>query len=115
MRVYSPQATKLRGRKKFGSLELPGSAHNIFITFFCLLFVAGGAYIFSVNKSSVQGYEMRTLEREIAELKKKNVELKVKEAEARSLSRVEEGGATLRMERVTESQVLDPENTIAIR
>jgi len=54
------------------------------------LFVSGGCYLYTVNQNAVQGYHMRTLEREIATLSQKNAELKIVEADLRSLHRIEE-------------------------
>lgn len=71
-----------------------------------LFFVLGGMYIFAVNERAVYGYDIRTLEKEIAQLKKDNAELRLHEAEGRSLTRVETGSATLRMEVASPSREL---------
>jgi hypothetical protein len=64
-----------------------------------LFFVAGGVYIFAVNERAVYGYDIRTVEKELGVLKKENAELRLKEAEGRSLSKVEMGSTDLRMEK----------------
>ncbi|MEP7162658.1 MAG: hypothetical protein ABI747_02740 [Candidatus Moraniibacteriota bacterium] len=117
MRLYSPhhhQQPSFKKRSWF-SWELSGSAESLLVTTFCLLFIAGGTYLYSVNKSAVQGYEMRTLEKDMKELKKKNAELKVQEAEARALSRVEAGSAELRMEKINTTHSLLAPGTVAFR
>lgn len=86
-----------------------GAAHVAVIVLLALSLFSAGLYVYAVNRSAVQGYAIRTLEKDLKELKKANAELKVREAEAKSLSRVEEGSNELRMEKA------DTLSTINIR
>ncbi len=104
---------KYAGRKAW-QLTFSGSAHTLFIVFFCCLFAAGGSYLYSVNRSAVQGYEMRTLEKKLQDLKKQNVVLRLEAAEVSSLARVEAGSIELRMEKASPT-LLSPSAPIAYR
>jgi hypothetical protein len=65
-----------------------------------VIFVIGGGYLYSVNRSAVMGYHLRTLEKEIDALKQENAELKISEADLRSLYRIEASGEELQMQKV---------------
>lgn len=101
MRLYSERTimnTKAGRTKRFEAHA--GAAHVAVIVLLTLSLFSAGLYVYAVNRSAVQGYAIRTLEKDLKELKKVNAELRVREAEAKSLSRVEEGSHELRMERV---------------
>lgn len=63
------------------------------------IFAIGGCYLYYVNRSAVQGYHLRTLEKEISTLKQENAELKISEADLRSLYRIEASGEELHMQK----------------
>lgn len=75
--------------KSGASGELSGSTNFLLVVAMAALFVSGGCYLYSVNQNAVQGYHMRTLEKEIALLEQKNAELRIVEADLRSLHRIE--------------------------
>lgn len=76
-----------------------GTSHLALIVVAACFFGAAGVYLFAVNEQAVYGYDMRSVERELTALKKENAQLRLREAEGRSLARVEAGSLTLRMER----------------
>lgn len=78
--------------------ELSGSVQMMALGILTALFVAGGCYLYSVNRSAVQGYHMRSLEKEINQLKEANTKLKITEADLRSLYKLEESKEGLQME-----------------
>lgn len=81
--------------------ELSGSARMFLIGVMAVLFASGGCYLYSVNQNAVHGYHMRTLEKEIADLERKNAELRIVEADLRSLHRIEEiSGQELGMQKL---------------
>lgn len=119
MRFYSAEKNKQKRasmiQAKHGGAHA-ASAHVAVVVILALLLVSAGLYVYSVNRSSVQGYAMRTHENELKQLKKINVELRVREAEAKSLTRVEAGSADLRMEKAEITTVLNAGmNAVAIR
>lgn len=83
--------------EKQPQIGLAGSAHTCMLSIVLVLFVAGGCYLYSVNQSAVQGYHLRTLEKEISRLEQDNAELKISEADMRSLYRIEGSEEALRM------------------
>lgn len=117
MRLYSERTiiNKKAGRAKRFEAHA-GAAHVAVIALLALSLFSAGLYVYAVNRSAVQGYAIRTLEKDLKELKKANAELRVREAEAKSLSRVEEGSNELRMEKAdTPSIVNIRTNEIASR
>jgi cbb3-type cytochrome oxidase subunit 3 len=97
---FSPPGTSLhRKSRPSPQFSLSGTSHFALLVVMALFFVTGGVYIFAVNERAVYGYDIRALEKELATLKKQNAELRLREAEGRSLSRVETGSVNLRMEK----------------
>lgn len=102
MRAHSRQTSDVsfsRQKKRF-NWELSGSVHIVMLGVLLVIFVIGGGYLYSVNRSAVQGYHLRTLEKEIDALKQENAELKISEADFRSLYRIEASGEELHMEKI---------------
>jgi cell division protein FtsL len=62
-----------------------------------LICVAGVLYIFEVNNAATQGYNIQSLEKQVQELKNNNENLKIKEAELRSMYNIEEKTKDLNM------------------
>ena len=96
------------------SQELAGSVHTLFLAVLTALFVSGGGYLYSVNQSAVQGYHMRTLEKEIALLKQQNAELRIVEADFRSLSRIEAAQEELRMRKLDNIKYIDEQRSVSL-
>lgn len=94
---------------------LAGSTHTFILLVLLVVFVAGGGYLYSVNRSAVQGYHMRTLEKEIDKLKQNNAELKITEADLRSLYRIEASGEALDMEKLENVIYLEERGPVALR
>lgn len=114
MRVYSAEKNN-RGQGKTWNTHV-ASAHIAVVALLALSLLSAGLYVYSVNRNAVQGYAIRTLEKNLKELKKTNAELRVREAEAKSLSRVEAGSLDLRMEKAEITTVLNARsNSVASR
>lgn len=88
---------------------------NVSLFFLVLLFLCGSGYIYSVNANAVQGYRIRSLERDVSVLKEENARLRIREAEARSFEAVETTGLSLGMERTHGARYLDSRTPIALR
>lgn len=101
MRTFSRQTSDVSSlRQKKGSQPgLVGSVHMLLLGSLMVIFVIGGGYLYSVNQSAVQGYHLRTLEKEIGKLRQENSELKISEADLRSLYRIEAMGEELNMQK----------------
>lgn len=84
-----------------------GSIHLVLLSFLMLVFVGGGIYLYSVNKNAVQGYHMRTLEKEIASLKQENENLRINEADTRSLYHMETVTEDLHMKKIEDPSFIE--------
>lgn len=79
--------------------SLSGSVHMFVMGVLLVVFVAGGGFLYSVNQTAVQGYQLRVLEKKIDSLKQENAELKITEADLRSLYRIEASPEALFMQK----------------
>lgn len=70
---------------------------NSTVLIVALLIVCGAVYLYSINSSAVKGYQVRQVEKEIQDLKKQNEDLKIREAELKSLYHVEESSKNMNM------------------
>jgi Tfp pilus assembly protein PilN len=93
-----------------------GSFQPLGFVVILFLFFVGGAYLYSVNQNAVQGFHMRQLEKEIAALKDENAQLQIKEADQRSLARLEAALQGTSMQKVSAITILRAEETtVALR
>ncbi|MDP3957542.1 MAG: LapA family protein [bacterium] len=116
MRTYSRQTSDVsfsRQEKRFRS-ELAGSVHMPLLSVLLIIFVIGGGYLYFVNRSAVMGYHLRTLEKEISALKQENAELKISEADLRSLYRIEASGEELHMQKLDTITYLEERESSAL-
>jgi hypothetical protein len=68
--------------------------------------------LYSINRSAVQGYHMRSLEKEIDKLKQENAELKITEADLKSLYRIEASEEALSMQKPDNIIYLDSRDQV---
>lgn len=109
--IIHPSSTRMKRHSSH-----VGAAHVAIVGLLSLSLVSAGLYVFTVNQSAVQGYAIRTLEKELKGLKKENAELRVREAEVTSLTSVEAGSTDLRMEKAEALKVITAHsNTVAVR
>jgi cell division protein FtsL len=80
-----------------------------------VFFLSGIVYLYALNRGAVQGYETKTLEREIAELKKENGKLKLSEAEVLSLSRIESAVKDRGMSQAEPVRMVEGRGPLALR
>lgn len=92
-----------------------GSFQPLGFVVILFLFSVGGGYLYSVNQNAVQGFKMRTLEKEISYLKDQNAQLQIDEADKRSLARIEEVVTNTDMQKVSEVIVINEDGPIALR
>ncbi|HAV11825.1 MAG TPA: hypothetical protein DCX32_04790 [Candidatus Moranbacteria bacterium] len=71
-------------------------------------------YIYSINQSAVKGLQIRKIEKEISQMKKENESLKIKEAELKSLYKIEQFSKDLNMSEAAEVTFLDESNPLAL-
>ena len=108
---------RLLGRRQDRSrgISFAGSVHPAVLFALFAFFLSGIGYLYALNRGAVQGYETRTLEREIAELKKENGKLKLSEAEALSLSKIEAAAASREMSQAESVRTIEGRGAVALR
>lgn len=83
---------------------------------FCLFFVSGGVYLSSINQTAVEGYRVRSIEKEVADLEKQGAELKIHEADLRSLANIEGASQDLSMRKLDANVIyLEERGPVALR
>lgn len=93
---------QIKTKRKTEVLVAPKKSHNagfispLFIVLACTAF-SGLFYIYSVNQTAVKGIAIRSAEQSITKQKKENEGLKIKEAELKSLYKIEESSKQLNM------------------
>lgn len=77
-----------------------GFINPVFVVLVCTAF-AGLFYIYSVNQTAVKGIAIRSAEKEVALQQRNNESLRIKEAELKSLYRIENSSKQLEMTQAT--------------
>jgi hypothetical protein len=80
-----------------------------------LIVLFGVLYLHSMNRIAVQGYAIRAAEKQLASLKQENNQLRIQEAELKSLRRIEEAGQRLNMFESQEVTYIEELSPIALR
>lgn len=80
-----------------------------------IVILLGAFYLYTTNRVAVQGYAIRGIEKDIARLKKDNNQLRIEEAELKSLYRIEEAGKRMNMFEPTTVNYIEETNSIALR
>jgi cell division protein FtsL len=88
---------------------------NSTVLIIALLFVCGAIYLYSINNSAVKGYQVKQVEKEIQDLKKQNDDLKIKEAELKSLYHVEESSKNMNMEDLKNISYIEETGPVAMK
>ena len=77
--------------------------------------LVGIFYIYSINNSATKGSNILKMEKEIAQLKKESEELRIKEAELKSLYRVEEESKKLNMAETANVSYIEKSGPVALK
>jgi len=75
---------------------------------------SGLFYMYSINQSAVKGFQIRTIEKEIAQIEKENELLRIREAELKSLGVIEQFGKDSNMAETSEVIFLDEAAPLAL-
>jgi cell division protein FtsL len=111
--VYSWQQ-KTKRKINTGEKNIKGFINST-VLIVALLFVCGSVYLYSINSSAVKGYQVRQVEKEILDLKKQNEDLKIKEAELKSLYHVEESSKSMNMENLKNISYIEEAGPVAMK
>lgn len=87
------------GERKQSIKNQPARVGRVTLNFLLVAFIAalGVFYIFEVNSNATKGYEIRSLEKRVQELKDSQERLKIREAELKSMYNIEERTKNLNM------------------
>ena len=117
---WSPPSKRRMKRSSYfrkstgGSLISLGSINiNVIMVVFVVL--AGMLYLHSINNSAVKGYQIRNVEKEISVLKEEYEQLKIKEAELKSLYYIEEIGRDLNMGELRDIVYIEETGPVALK
>lgn len=87
---------------------------KIFAIFLCLLVCV--AYLGIINTTAVKGYEVRSVEERINELKKENKQLQIEEAELNSFYNIKDNIGNLNMVEAEEVVYIDDnDDAVAVK
>lgn len=112
-RLYSWQQNTKR-KKNTEKKNIKGFINSDFLVVVLLIIVAA-AYLYSINSSAVKGYQIRQAEKKVLELKKENENLKIKEAELKSLYHIEESSRNLNMENLKNVSYIQETGPMAMK
>lgn len=95
--ITSSNSAQFGERKK--SLNVRSKMGRVTLSFFLVTLVcaAGVFYIFEVNNLATKGYEIKNLENQLNKLRKENENLRIQEAELKSMYKIEEKTKDLNM------------------
>lgn len=77
--------------------------------------VFSGIYVYCINGNATKGYQIKKIEKEIEELKKENENLLIKEAELKSLYRIEESTKKLNMAETVQVSFIEEKSPVAMK
>lgn len=80
-----------------------------------IIFVFSGIYLYFTNSSAGKGYEMRQVEKDISELKKESEQLRIKEAELKSLYHIEESSREFNMADANKISYIEEKSPVAMK
>jgi hypothetical protein len=105
------------GERKQAIKNQPARVGRVTLNFLLVMFIAalGVFYIFEVNSNATKGFEIRTLEKRVQELKDSQEKLKIKEAELKSMYNIEERTKNLNMVAPKDVSYLTLPGSVAMR
>lgn len=98
--------------QKTVKVNAAGFISPVFIVLACMAF-SGLFYMYSVNQTAVKGLAIRNAEKDILQQQKDNESLKIKEAELKSLYRIEDSSRQQNMVDSTNVKYLEESQTVA--
>ena len=108
------QSNKKRNTMPMAALtsNTSGFISPVFIVLACTAF-SGLFYIYSVNQTAIKGIAIHNAEKAVADQQKNNESLKIKEAELKSLYRIEDASKQLEMTQSTTVKYIEESPSVA--
>jgi hypothetical protein len=107
-KIEAANGTNTKTKIISGSIDL-----KFVVIVFAIL--VGIFYIYSINNSATKGSNILNIEKEITQLKKESEELRIKEAELKSLYHIEEESKKLNMAEVTNVGYIEKSGPMALK
>ncbi|HWQ60151.1 MAG TPA: hypothetical protein VN420_03315 [Candidatus Fimivivens sp.] len=98
-----------------GGTSFSGAVHPAALVGLFMFFLSSVAYVYALNRGAVQGYEVKKIESDIAQLQEENRKLRISEAQALSLSRIEDSAKGKAMDDVSNLKTLGSRGAVALR
>ena len=103
-----------RRKTKTKNKTIAGSI-NASLVIAVFVFLSGMFYLYSINSNAVKGYQIRCVEKKLAEQKKENEQLRIQKAELNSLYRLKEESGKLNMSELKEVVYIEESGPIALK
>lgn len=110
---YCRWKTKTNRNTNIKNYSRPGFVSPWFVIAVFLIF--SGIYLYYTNSSAAKGYQIRQVEKEISDLKKENEQLKIREAELKSLYNIEELSRELNMAKAVQVSFIEEKSPVAMK
>jgi hypothetical protein len=108
----APQVNKTK--IKINPMEIAGFAKPRVLVFLFVV-LAAGFYIYSINSSAVRGQQIKKIENSIDQLKKEQEDLKIREAEVKSLQYIEDSSKQINMSETTQVSYIEKAGPLAMK
>lgn len=112
--VYSASRSVISVRNTNNTKEILGFINPVFVMIIFVV-MAGTFYLYTINGGASKGMKMRVVEKEISEFKKDSEQLKIKEAELKSLYYLEEMSKNLKMTVLRNANYIEEAGPMASR
>lgn len=103
------------GKQNVSINEIPMRSRGTSFAMVGVVLLLGAFYLYATNKVAVQGFGIREAEKRVAQLGQENNQLRIREAELKSLYRIEETGKRLNMFEPAEVSYIEENGPLALR
>ncbi len=104
-----------RKKKIFQKISGLVSPRKITVLAVGLTFLVGLGYLFQINSTATQGYQIKELESRLEELKTKNEKLNLEYIEARSMAKMIDRAEQLNLVAVDKVEMITPVGSAVVR
>jgi hypothetical protein len=108
---WQPKTKRNTNNKKE---KILGFINPVFVLV-AFIILAGILYLYSINKSAAKGFQVKQVEKDITELKNENEQLKIKEAQLKSLYYLEEASKNLDMTGTKSVSYIEESGPVALK
>ena len=103
------------GKQIVPTNEISTRSHGASFAMAGVVLFLGAFYLYATNRVAVQGFGIREAEKQVAQLSQDNNQLRIREAELKSLYRIEETGKRLNMFEPLKVTYIEENGPLALR